>query len=42
MLGEELKFQSELELDFDLEAIGFEFPEIDLLITVRNRELRSL
>jgi DNA modification methylase len=32
MLGEQLKFLSELELDFDLEAIGFEVPEIDLLI----------
>jgi hypothetical protein len=32
MLGEQLKFLSELELDFDLEAIGFETPEIDLLI----------
>ena len=32
MLGEQLKILSELELDFDLEAIGFEVPEIDLLI----------
>ena len=32
MLGEQLKFLSELDLDFDLEAIGFEVPEIDLLI----------
>ncbi|WP_433975227.1 hypothetical protein [Tunturiibacter lichenicola] len=32
MLGEQLKILSELELDFDLEAIGFEIPEIDLLI----------
>jgi len=32
LLGEQLKFLSELELDFDLEAIGFEMPEIDLLI----------
>jgi hypothetical protein len=32
MLGEQLKFLSELELDFDLEAIGFEVPEIDLHI----------
>jgi hypothetical protein len=32
MLGEHLKILSELELDFDLEAIGFEIPEIDLLI----------
>jgi hypothetical protein len=32
LLGEQLKFLSELELDFDLEAIGFEVPEIDLLI----------
>jgi hypothetical protein len=28
MLGEQLKILSELELDFDLEAIGFEVPEI--------------
>jgi DNA modification methylase len=32
MLGEQLKILSELELDFDLEAIGFEVPEIDLFI----------
>lgn len=32
LLGEQLKVLSELELDFDLEAIGFETPEIDLLI----------
>jgi hypothetical protein len=32
MLGEQLKVLSELELDFDLDAIGFEVPEIDLLI----------
>lgn len=32
LLGEQLKILSELELDFDLEAIGFEVPEIDLLI----------
>lgn len=32
MLGEQLKILSELELDFDLEALGFEVPEIDLLI----------
>jgi DNA modification methylase len=32
MLGEQLKVLSELNLDFDLEAIGFEVPEIDLLI----------
>src|ERR1700712_119399 len=32
MLGEQLKILSELNLDFDLEAIGFEVPEIDLLI----------
>lgn len=32
MLGEQLKILSELELDFDLETIGFEVPEIDLLI----------
>lgn len=32
MLGEQLKILSELELDFHLEAIGFEVPEIDLLI----------
>ncbi len=36
MLGEQLKFLSELELDFDLEAIGFEVPEIDLLIDGLN------
>ena len=32
MLGEQLKILSELKLDFDLEAVGFEVPEIDLLI----------
>jgi DNA modification methylase len=32
MLGEQLKILSELELDFNLEAIGFETPEIDLFI----------
>jgi DNA modification methylase len=32
MLGEQLRILSELELDFDLETIGFEVPEIDLLI----------
>lgn len=32
MLGEQLKILSELELDFDLEAIGFEVPEIDVFI----------
>jgi DNA modification methylase len=32
MLGEQLKILSDLELDFDLDAIGFEVPEIDLLI----------
>src|SRR6202789_3947160 len=32
MLGEQLKILSELNLDFDLEAIGFEVPEVDLLI----------
>ena len=31
-LGAQLKELSELALDFDLEAIGFEQPEIDLLI----------
>jgi DNA modification methylase len=36
MLGEQLKFLSELELNFDLEAIGFEVPEIDLLIDGLN------
>jgi len=36
MLGEQLKILSELELDFDLEAIGFEVPEIDLLIDGLN------
>jgi DNA modification methylase len=36
MLGEELKILSELKLDFDLEAIGFEVPEIDLLIDGLN------
>jgi DNA modification methylase len=36
MLGEQLKVLSELELDFDLEAIGFEVPEIDLLIDGLN------
>jgi DNA modification methylase len=32
ILGEQLKILSELELDFDLKAIGFEAPEIDLFI----------
>lgn len=32
LLGEQLKILSELELDFDLETIGFEVSEIDLLI----------
>ena len=36
MLGEQLKFLSELDLDFDLEAIGFDTPEIDLLIDGLN------
>jgi hypothetical protein len=36
MLGEQLKILSELNLDFDLEAIGFEVPEIDLLIDSLN------
>ena len=35
-LGEQLKILSELQLDFDLEAIGFEVPEIDLLIDGLN------
>src|SRR4029077_9818150 len=32
LLGEQLKALSEAELDFDVEAIGFEMAEIDLLI----------
>jgi hypothetical protein len=36
ILGEQLKILSELELDFDLETIGFEVPEIDLLIDGLN------
>jgi hypothetical protein len=36
MLGEQLKILSELELDFGLEAIGFEVPEIDLFIDGLN------
>jgi hypothetical protein len=36
MLGEQLKILSELNLDFELEAIGFEVPEIDLLIDGLN------
>jgi DNA modification methylase len=32
LLGEQLKALSEVELDFDLEATGFEMAEIDLLI----------
>jgi DNA modification methylase len=32
LLGEQLKVLSELELDFELEATGFEVAEIDLLI----------
>jgi hypothetical protein len=41
MLGEQLKILSELELDFDLEAIGFEVPEIDLLIDDLNTVLEA-
>jgi len=36
LLGEQLKILSELELDFELEAIGFETPQIDLLIDSLN------
>src|ERR1700722_1523725 len=36
LLGEQLKVLSELELDFDLEAIGFEVHEIGLLIDGLN------
>ncbi len=36
MLGEQLKILSELELDFNLETIGFEVAEIDLLIDGLN------
>src|SRR6185437_2645359 len=36
LLGELLKILCELELDFDLETIGFETPEIDLLIDGLN------
>lgn len=32
LLGEQLKILSDQELEFDLETIGFEMPEIDLLI----------
>jgi hypothetical protein len=32
VLGEQLKVLSELELDFDLEATGFEIAEVDVLI----------
>ena len=32
LLGEQLKVLSELELDFDLEVMGFEIAEIDVLI----------
>jgi DNA modification methylase len=32
LLAEQLKYLSEAELDFDIEAIGFEMPEIDLRI----------
>lgn len=32
LLAEQLKFLSEANLDFDLDAIGFELPEIDLRI----------
>jgi DNA modification methylase len=41
MLGEQLKILSELKLDFDLEAIGFEVPEIDLLIDGLNTVLEA-
>jgi hypothetical protein len=43
MLGEQLKILSELELelDVDLEAIGFEVPEIDLLIDGLNTVLEA-
>jgi hypothetical protein len=36
MFGEQLKILPELQFDFDLEAIGFEVPEIDLLIDGLN------
>jgi|SRR5882757_2295528 len=42
MLGEQLKILSELKLDFDLEAIGFEVPEIDLLIDGLNTSPRPI
>jgi hypothetical protein len=42
MLGEQLKILSELNLDFDLEAIGFEVPEIDLLIDGLNTVRRPI
>ena len=42
MLGEQLKILSELNLDFDLEAIGFEVPEIDLLIDGSTQCPRSI
>jgi DNA modification methylase len=32
LLGEQLKILSELDLDFDLDTIGFEAPEIDIFI----------
>jgi DNA modification methylase len=41
MLGEQLKILSELELDFDLETIGFEVPEIDLFIDGLNAVAES-
>ena len=42
MLGEQLKILFELKLDFDLEAIGFEVPEIDLLIDGLNTSPRPI
>ena len=37
LLGEALKALAEVELDFDIEAIGFELGEIDLRIEVAER-----
>jgi hypothetical protein len=42
MLGEQLKILSELKLDFDLEAVGFEVPEIDLLIDGSTQSPRPI
>ena len=41
LLAESLKELAELELDFDLEATGFEMPEIDLRIEALNADSKD-